>query len=121
MSTQRPASTPFDIAEMRRRLGGDEELVRDIVGLFLEDYPVRMAAIQSAIDSGQADGIRRAAHALKGGASTMSAFAVAEAAGRIEASGEAGDLASVGELFAELTAEMERLAAVLRELHDARS
>ena len=120
MSTQRPAPTPFDIAEMRRRLGGDEELVRDIVGLFLEDYPVRMAAIQSAIDSGQADGIRRAAHALKGGASTMSAVAVAEAAGRIEASGEAGDLASVGDLFAALTSEMERLAAVLRELQDAR-
>lgn len=108
----RPA---LDLARMRERLGDDEALVADVIRLFLDDYPMRLDAIAAAIQARDPMGLRRAAHALKGSASALSAQGVAEAARALEAIGEADDLALADQRFAALVAEAERLAAVLRE------
>ena len=43
-----PASLErMDIGEMRRRLGHDEELIADLFGLFLEDYPAQIGGHRS--------------------------------------------------------------------------
>ena len=108
----RPA---LDLARMRERLGDDEALVADVIRLFLDDYPMRLDAIAAAIQARDPVRLRRAAHALKGSASALSAQGVAEAARALEAIGEAGDLALADHRFAALVAEAERLAAALRE------
>ena len=45
--------TPIDHDRLMERLGGDEELLLDVVRLFLDDCPVRLAAIKAAVDSAQ--------------------------------------------------------------------
>jgi len=106
----------LDVGEMRERLGDDDELVADVIRLYLDDYPTRIAAMRAAIDARDTVRLRAEAHALKGGASALSAQRVAEAARALEAVGAAGDLALAGQHFAVLVAESEQLAVVLRGL-----
>ena len=56
----------FDEDALRHRLSGDDELMTDVIRVFLEDLPVRLAAIKDAVTSRNADALRAAAHALKG-------------------------------------------------------
>ena len=110
-----PASA-LDFGEMRQRLGDDEELIADIIRLFLADYPLRLDAITSAIEASDPDRIRREAHTLKGGASNLSALGVVEAARALEMLGSPADRVTVDAHFARLVAEVEHLATALREL-----
>jgi len=52
---------------------------------------------RAALAAGDAEGLDRAGHALKGAALNVGAVAVAEAARRIEAAARAGELSPVGE------------------------
>ena len=74
----------IDAAGLLARVGGDQDLMRDVVRLFLEDCPVRLAAIRAAIIAGDMDGLRSAAHALRGAAGTLSASGLVEAASVLE-------------------------------------
>jgi HPt (histidine-containing phosphotransfer) domain-containing protein len=65
-------------------LGGDEQLCSDVIQLFIEDCPARLAAIKSAVDARDADAIRSAAHALKGAAGNLSAKSLFTAAMTLE-------------------------------------
>ena len=58
--------------------------MRDVVRLFLEDCPVRLAAIRAAITAGDMEALRTAAHALRGAAGTLSASGLVEAASVLE-------------------------------------
>ena len=40
----------FDSDALLDRLSGDDELMTDVIGVFLEDCPARLAAIKSAVD-----------------------------------------------------------------------
>jgi HPt (histidine-containing phosphotransfer) domain-containing protein len=65
-------------------MGGDEELFADVVRLFLEDCPGRLAAIRSAVESRNAELIRSEAHGLKGAAANLSATALFVATSTLE-------------------------------------
>lgn len=106
----------LDVGQMRERLGDDDELVADVIRLYLDDYPARIEAIWAAIEVRDAGRLRSEAHALKGSASALSAQRVADAARALEALGEAGNFDPASHRFAALVAEADLLAAVLRSL-----
>src|SRR5262249_2091645 len=66
------------------RVAGDDQLLADVIRLFLEDCPARLAAIKAAVDHGDAEAIRTSAHALKGAAGNLSASGLFEAARVLE-------------------------------------
>ena len=111
----------LDLDDMRERLGDDEELVSDVIRLFLEDYRLRLDAIASAIEARDPERLRAAAHLLKGGALNLSAPGVVEATRVLEAIGGSGDLTLAGARFAVLVSETEHLASALREIQAGRS
>lgn len=99
------------------RIGGDEELLREIAVLFLDDYPSLMASIRSSCDSGDAGGLERAAHALKGSVSNFGAENAQRAALDVEMMGRLGQLkdapravARLEKAMADLLPEMQALA-----------
>jgi two-component system, sensor histidine kinase and response regulator len=55
------------------RVGGDENLLREIAGLFLEEYPGLVREMEAAISTGDPDRLQRAAHTLKGSLGTLGA------------------------------------------------
>jgi CheY-like chemotaxis protein len=83
-ATAAPDTSIVDREGALRHMGGDEQLLADVIRLFLEDCPVRLAAIKSAVASRDADAIRAEAHALKGAAGNLSAAALFEAARTLE-------------------------------------
>ena len=86
MQTATAAAAPvtFDEGSLRQRLGGDDELMTDVIRVFLEDLPMRLAEIRDAVNRRNADALRTAAHTLKGSAGNLSADGVFEAARVLE-------------------------------------
>ena len=74
------------------RVGGDAELLREVVGLFLDDYPHSLEMIRDAVAHSDHSGLERHAHSLKGSVSTFGAQEVFEAAFALEKQGRSGDL-----------------------------
>ena len=60
----------LDWEEALDHLEGDENLLIELVGIYSEQCPKLMAEIEEAIAGGEAADLRRAAHTLKGSAST---------------------------------------------------
>jgi HPt (histidine-containing phosphotransfer) domain-containing protein len=109
-------AAPFNVDEMRRQLGDDDALIGEVVQLFLDDCPSRMAALTAAMDRRDAPMVRRAAHAIKGGASNFFAAGVVEAAAALEMKAAGGDLTGADELATRLSTEMHRLVTAMTEL-----
>ncbi len=108
-----PSVPAVDRAALLARLGGDEELLRDVVRLFLADCPVRLAAIKAAVDGRDAARLQAEAHALKGAASNMSASEVVDAARALERMGADRNLGEAAKAWRHLSAAAD---AALHEL-----
>lgn len=52
---------------------GDPELLLDLIQMFLDDSPSKVAAVQEGLDNGDFDKAERAAHSLKGSSGNLGA------------------------------------------------
>lgn len=105
----------FDRAEAIDRLGGDEELLAEIVRLFVEDAPRLLQEIEAGIDASDAAAVSAAAHGLKGAAGNLSAAAVAEAARVLEMAGRQGAAPDLRVAQRQLRTAMQELDRVLHQ------
>lgn len=105
-----------DRAAVLERLDGDQELLAELVELFLADCPPLVEEIRAAIDAADAQQLMRAARTLKGSVSNFCTSAATEAAQRLETLGRAGELAGAGEGLTRLEQIMERLSAELAQV-----
>ena len=110
------ANALFNLQELLLHCGGDAEVMEEIVGLFLENYPSQLAAIQQALEAEDAERVGRAAHLLKGSVSHFAAPLVTRAVKALEQAGRSGDLALAAEHCGELEAQIEQLKAGLQEV-----
>jgi PAS domain S-box-containing protein len=106
----------LDRAAVLARLDGDEELLAELAGLFIQDSPKRLSAIQQAIEQDDAQGLERAAHALKGSVGNFVIPTAVKAAQTLETMGREGDLAAADTAYAVLQEEIAGLVQVLQRL-----
>ena len=97
-------------AELQEAAGA--EFVAELVGTFLEEAPVMLSELRAALEAGNADAFRRAAHSLKSNSNTFGATRLGEMARDIELGGLVAEAAPVDAL----EAEYQRAAAALQEL-----
>jgi len=113
--------TPMDLTHLRELVGGDEEVLGEILDLFMEDGPRQIAALGEAITQGDWEEAGRLAHTLKGSASNVGAEPLRQAAWSLEqhSRGEVGGEAKEGAtaLLSRCEAEMARVAAYLERAH----
>ena len=69
-------------------VGGDQELLKDLVGVFLSEQSSMLTKVTAAIESGDSAQLRLSAHSLKGAAGHLGASDVAKVAGELEIAGE---------------------------------
>lgn len=100
-------------ALMAVRLGGDEELIGQLIGLFVAECPRMLDEVRRAVERGCADEIRSAAHAFKGSVSNFTAGGAFVAARALEAFGRDGELAEAPAAFARLEQEVDGLLRVM--------
>lgn len=94
---------------------GSEELLVELVDVFLETYPEMMRQIRAAIDARDAPALRRTAHSLKGSTRIFAAEPATEAALQLENMGASGETAGAEAVWTTLGLEVERLKAALAE------
>lgn len=116
MDNTRNHQQVLDREALLGRLGGDQEFLQEITGLFLEDCPKLLADIGSAVSTGNARDLEHAAHTLKGSVANFGADAARQAAFRLEAMGRAGDLQPAAEAYSSLVQEIERFTQALGSL-----
>jgi CheY-like chemotaxis protein len=103
----------FDKAAALEHTGGDEELLRELLMAFVEEYPPLLERIGDAIARCDARQLERAAHTLKGAAGAVAAEAAYDAAQRLEVLGRTGQLVEAEPVRAELEDALKRLQGSL--------
>lgn len=106
----------FDRTEALARVGGDLELLGEIAGLFLNEYPRQVSTLAQAVESGDSACVEKTAHSLKGSAATFGARSAVESALALERAGRARDLSSAPRLLANLQSSLAALRAELLRL-----
>ncbi len=81
--------------------------------IFLDSHAGMIAAIQDALDAGDAQALQRAAHTLKGSIANFGAKAATEAALALEELGRAERLEEAAERLDGLCREVDRVAEAL--------
>ncbi len=104
----------FDESTALERVFNDRELLGEMIGLFFEEAPRLMAQMQDSIAAGEAQGLERAAHSLKGAAGSIGAADVMGLARALEEMGRAAELAEASSAYARLEAGMVQLEHLLK-------
>lgn len=87
------ASDLLDLTTLQNLVELDEgghELLSEMIAIFRDDTPRRIRDILAAIAQGNAEGLSRAGHALKGGAGALGAEAIRLLAAEMETLGRSG-------------------------------
>jgi two-component system, sensor histidine kinase and response regulator len=106
-------SVVFDEAGLLALVLGDRDAAREIANVFLEDGPNRLAEIRNALEIGDRERLRQAAHTLKGSAGTICGGRTADAALRVETMAATADFSALREACAALVMEAELLQRAL--------
>ncbi len=109
---ENPVSAVLDRAGALGRLGGDEVMFNEFLLLLLDGAESDVAELDMAVEANDAVGIERLAHGLKGGAASLGADRVRDAAYQLEIIGRSGDLGDARSALAHLREELR----LLREL-----
>jgi HPt (histidine-containing phosphotransfer) domain-containing protein len=98
-------------AVLRDRVGGSHELLEEVAGMYTDERPALLKQLYAALDAGDADGLHRKAHRLKGTFGSLAAEGAVAIAERVS------DLACKGNL-GRAREELDRLAVEARNVED---
>ena len=87
-----PTTGEFDLESALANLGGDEELLGEVVGLFLEDCPRLLAEIGRAIEERDAPKLGRLAHTRPGRRRQLRPLGVVRRRRALEDQGDWGEI-----------------------------
>jgi CheY-like chemotaxis protein len=115
-----PEGLPIEVENSRRsmldQVGGDPNLLRELIQLFLRDLPGTLRQLRSAVQRGDVSELRRAAHRVQGPLRVFDDGDAGRAARELEKMGEAADLSRVTAGLTALEKALARLELHLREL-----
>ncbi len=104
----------FNRKELLDRLDGNEELLVEIVEVFLGDIPLQMEKLKEALQNGEAAVIQRQAHTMKGAAANINAESMRQAAWEVEMAAKEGNWEKARSLTQVLEMRFEDLRSLFR-------
>jgi CheY-like chemotaxis protein len=114
------ATTPVNLDVALEMVAGDRALLMESVTLFLEkDYPRHRQNLKDSLARNDANGVKRAAHGIKGALDSFGGWLARDVARQLEAIARAGDLAQADQVVLELEAEVGRFADFFDDLAKA--
>jgi HPt (histidine-containing phosphotransfer) domain-containing protein len=99
---------------MIARFSGNEELVDQLVELFVVECPRMMHEVRRSIESGSADALRQAAHSFKGCVANFDHAGAVAAAHALEAMARDGNIGAAPEALARLEQEVSGLLQAMQ-------
>ena len=115
------ASPTFDRTAALQRLEGDEAMLSDAIGDFLDDCPTCLKAIKAAVDAKDPETIRREAQRLKAVASNLSASSLFDAAEILERVGAESRLDAAEAAWRRLSMAASEVLTTLRQFETRQS
>jgi len=109
-----PVPVAFNQAQALNRVNGDRGLLRELVALFLKDWPRMLQRIRRAVRQRDPEALRAAAHTLKGSVATFAAGPAADAALKLETMGREGRIHEAEEAARALADDLRQLEEALR-------
>ncbi|MCE9561456.1 MAG: response regulator [Planctomycetes bacterium] len=110
------SSAVFDKVAALDRLGGDEALFLELIGLFQTEGPRMLAELRKSLIAEDAAGVRCHAHGLKGSASYLGGVSLAKTAHAMELLGAAGNLSSAPDVLRAVEMELDQLSIALQSV-----
>ena len=98
------------------RMGGDKRLLGQLAEFFLVDAPSLLDELDAALLARNADGVRHAAHSLKGLGANFEALDLVGTARQVEALSQHGDLAGCQSLAPQLHEEHDQVIEALQDM-----
>jgi HPt (histidine-containing phosphotransfer) domain-containing protein len=112
-----PVIDPQAIENLRALNPGDnDQFLREITGIFLEDTPVRIAELDQSLAAGDGPKFTRAAHSIKGSSANLGAMALRAVAEKLEHQSRTSGLGGLAPLVAQVKTEFARAQAELAKL-----
>ncbi len=110
----------MDVVEELLSLTGDDEpeLLLDLIGMFLEDAPIKLKTIQDGLASGDYEALATAAHSLKGSAGNLGAHLVQHDCNLLQTAKSSSEEAMVREIVPKLEKHFADAMNSLTELRD---
>ncbi|HEY4233182.1 MAG TPA: Hpt domain-containing protein [Lacipirellulaceae bacterium] len=108
----------LDVSGTLSRLGGDEDLFRDLIEFFVADAPELMVALRESAKVGDRAGVRVKAHALKGLVAGCGGIRAAGVAQQLETAGQSGVSTDLAPLIQSLQVELDALTQALLAVRD---
>ena len=105
----------FCYDEALELMGGDEELLVEMVAVLMEQIPEGLAGVRQAVADGDAAAVNAHAHKFKGSVSSLGGKIVTRLSQSLETMGGQGDLSSAPEVCAQLETEVVRLEQAYTE------
>jgi len=99
---------PIAEAEALARVGGDKELLAELLPMLAEALDQTIPEIERALGGGDAETSRSLCHRLKGSSANLSAHRLRQVAAEMEQKAKASDLDAVNAMLPALKAESER-------------
>ena len=96
--------------------GDNDEFLREITGIFLEDTPLRIAELEESLTAGDISRFTRAAHSIKGSSANLGATLLRQVAEKLEHESRTKGLAAAATLLEQLKAEFARAKGELDSL-----
>jgi HPt (histidine-containing phosphotransfer) domain-containing protein len=118
------ANTIIDESELLNRLEGDEELLRELIDMFLAECGEILQQGLDAVVHRDAAELHRTAHKLKGAVSIFRSAETTQAALALETMGREGNLTTAAEASTRLQRSIEALRnslVALKEKHCTKS
>jgi len=106
----------FDRAALWNRLGGDAELLRELVVIFSQESPGLLHSIGAAIEERSFQDVQKLSHKLKGSALQFSGVKAAALAASLEQMGVRRKLDGADQVFSELEQEVAYLTRSLKSM-----
>jgi HPt (histidine-containing phosphotransfer) domain-containing protein len=103
----------YDYAGSLHRMGDDQALFYEMVGLLRSDVPQWLNVLHAAEREGDASRVQRAAHTLKGLVANFGASRAVAAAAEVEQYGKAQTTEGLHEAVAELEGSLDELLGAL--------
>jgi CheY-like chemotaxis protein/HPt (histidine-containing phosphotransfer) domain-containing protein len=108
-------SAPMNFERAIEEFEGDKEFLMEVVDGFLKNVRAQIGTIHQAISDGNAEVVRREAHAIKGGAANLTAGELSGIAFELENIGKSGDLKEGIQVIERLEKEFYRLETYARD------
>ncbi len=96
--------------------GDNDEFLREIAGIFLDDTPQRIAELEQSFQAADIPKFTRAAHSIKGSSSNLGAQRLRAAAEKLEHGSRKTGVEGAGPLISEIKAEYAVAEKELRRI-----